>query len=181
MRASSSPDVNWWTVDYCDVFIRLSFWRHPFTAEHPLLRHRCSATFLQIFVSWRNKLFPSFFSVGNAVVFLNSSHISEFVSGWWRWPVMKPSLELVWRDELSWLCPVADIEGSVSQGCVSNEGHRVSTQHAVWHTQRGLNRSSACLCQVQVSVVRFTAVWVGENQIEVQFVFCTLPSFMLSV
>ncbi len=35
----SSPDVNWWTVDYCDVFIRLSFWRHPFTAEHPLLRH----------------------------------------------------------------------------------------------------------------------------------------------
>ncbi len=21
-------------VDYCDVFIRLSFWRHPFTAEH---------------------------------------------------------------------------------------------------------------------------------------------------
>ncbi len=34
----SSPDVNWWTGDYCDVFIRLSFWRHPFTAEHPLLR-----------------------------------------------------------------------------------------------------------------------------------------------
>ncbi len=34
-------------VDYCDVFIRLSFWRHPFTAEHPLLRHWCNATFLQ--------------------------------------------------------------------------------------------------------------------------------------
>ncbi len=50
----SSPDVNWWTVDYCDVFIRLSFWRHPFTAEHPLLRHWCSDTFLQIW--WRNKL-----------------------------------------------------------------------------------------------------------------------------
>ncbi len=32
----SSPDDNWWTVDYCDVFIRLSFWRHPFTAEHTL-------------------------------------------------------------------------------------------------------------------------------------------------
>ncbi len=31
----SSPDVNWWTECY-DVFIRLSFWRHPFTAEHPL-------------------------------------------------------------------------------------------------------------------------------------------------
>ncbi len=26
-------------VYYCDVFIRLSFWRHPFTTEHPLLRH----------------------------------------------------------------------------------------------------------------------------------------------
>ncbi len=37
-----SPDINWWTVDYCDVFIRLSFWRHPFTAEHPLLRHICN-------------------------------------------------------------------------------------------------------------------------------------------
>ncbi len=50
----SSPDVKWWTVDYCDVFIRLSFWRHPFTAEHPLLRHWCNATFLQI--RWTNKL-----------------------------------------------------------------------------------------------------------------------------
>ncbi len=28
----------------------LSFWRHPFTAEHPLLRHRCSDTFLQIYI-----------------------------------------------------------------------------------------------------------------------------------
>ncbi len=27
---------------------RLSFWRHPFTAEHPLLSKRCNATFLQI-------------------------------------------------------------------------------------------------------------------------------------
>ncbi len=38
----SSPDVNWWTgVVWIIVmfFIRLSFWRHPFTAEHPLLRH----------------------------------------------------------------------------------------------------------------------------------------------
>ncbi len=32
----------------------LSFWRHPFTAEHPLLRQWCDATFLQIW--WRNKL-----------------------------------------------------------------------------------------------------------------------------
>ncbi len=39
--------MDWSAVDYCDVFIRLSFWRHPFTAEHPLL---CD-TFLQIWSS----------------------------------------------------------------------------------------------------------------------------------
>ncbi len=32
----------------------LSFWRHPFTAEDPLLRHWCRDTFLQTW--WRNKL-----------------------------------------------------------------------------------------------------------------------------
>ncbi len=32
----------------------LSFWRHPFTAEDPLLSKWCNATFLQIW--WRNKL-----------------------------------------------------------------------------------------------------------------------------
>ncbi len=32
----------------------LLFWRHPFTAEHPLLTKWCSATFLQIW--WRHKL-----------------------------------------------------------------------------------------------------------------------------
>ncbi len=36
-------------MDYCD-----SFWRHPFTAEDPLLSKWCNATFLQIW--WRNKL-----------------------------------------------------------------------------------------------------------------------------
>ncbi len=53
----SSPDVNWWTGVVwitCDVFIRLSFWRHPFTAEHPLLRHWCRDAFLQTW--WRNTL-----------------------------------------------------------------------------------------------------------------------------
>ncbi len=46
-----SQIINWWTgVDYYDVFIRLSFWRHPFTAEHPLLRHWCNA------IWWRNNL-----------------------------------------------------------------------------------------------------------------------------
>ncbi len=41
-------------LECCDVFIRLSFWRHPFTAEDTLMRHWCNATFLQIWL--RNKL-----------------------------------------------------------------------------------------------------------------------------
>ncbi len=53
----SSPDVNWWTgvlwitcgLLWCFYqLFGLSFWWHPFTAEHPLLRQWCNATFLQI-------------------------------------------------------------------------------------------------------------------------------------
>ncbi len=58
----ASLDINWWTgvvwmtcgLLWCFYqLFGLSFWRHPFTAEHPLLRHWCNATFLQIW--WRNK------------------------------------------------------------------------------------------------------------------------------
>ncbi len=59
----SSPDVNWWTgvvwvtcgLLWCFYqLFGLSFWRHPFTAEHPLWSKWCNATFLQIW--WTNKL-----------------------------------------------------------------------------------------------------------------------------
>ncbi len=59
----SSQDINWWTgvvwincglLWFFYQLFGLSFWRHPFTAEHPLLRHWCSDTFLQTW--WRNKL-----------------------------------------------------------------------------------------------------------------------------
>ncbi len=59
--------MDWSGVDYCDVFIRLSFWRHPFTAEHPLLRHWCRDTFLQTW--WRNKL----------ILILNGMRVSTFI------------------------------------------------------------------------------------------------------
>ncbi len=41
-------------MDYCDVFNQLfglSFWRHPFTAEHTLVSKWCNNTFLEIW--WR--------------------------------------------------------------------------------------------------------------------------------
>ncbi len=47
-------------LEWCGLFwciyqlFGLSFCRHPFTAEHSLLRHWCRDTFLQIW--WRNKL-----------------------------------------------------------------------------------------------------------------------------
>ncbi len=56
----TSQDVNWWLescgllVYYCNVFIqlyKLSLWRHPFTAEDPLVSKWCNAKFLQI---WSN-------------------------------------------------------------------------------------------------------------------------------
>ncbi len=42
--------MDWRGVDYCDVFISSldSFWRHPFTAEDPLVSKWYNATFLQI-------------------------------------------------------------------------------------------------------------------------------------
>ncbi len=35
-------------MDYCDVFISCSFWRHPSTAEDQLVSKWCNVTFLQI-------------------------------------------------------------------------------------------------------------------------------------
>ncbi len=57
----ASQDVNWWTgvvwitcgLLWCFYqLFGLSFWRHPFTAEHPLVSKWFNATFLQIW--WRN-------------------------------------------------------------------------------------------------------------------------------
>ncbi len=42
-----------WIVRFLSA-VRLSFWRHPFTTEDPLVSKWCTATFLQIW--WRNKL-----------------------------------------------------------------------------------------------------------------------------
>ncbi len=53
----SSQDVNWWTGVVWIIYgllwcfyqlFGLSFWRHPFTAEDPLMREWWNATFLQI-------------------------------------------------------------------------------------------------------------------------------------
>ncbi len=70
----SSQDVNWWTrvvwitcgLLWCFYqLFGLSFWRHPFTAEHPLVSKWCNATFLQIW--WRNKISTSWMAWGRVI------------------------------------------------------------------------------------------------------------------
>ncbi len=43
-QLSISQDIKWWTGG----FLWLSFWRHPFTADNPLVSKWFNATFLQI-------------------------------------------------------------------------------------------------------------------------------------
>ncbi len=64
----------------------LSFWRHPFTAEHPLLRHWCSDTFLHTW--WRNKLIYILdgLSVG--------TFLANFIFGWII-PLSRPLLHKI--------------------------------------------------------------------------------------
>ncbi len=47
MQLLSSVDYLCIIVIFYQLF-GLSFWRHPFTAEHPLLSKRCKAQFLKI-------------------------------------------------------------------------------------------------------------------------------------
>ncbi len=49
----SGVDYLWFIVMFNQLF-GLSFWRHPFTAEDPLLSKLCNAAFLQLW--WRNIL-----------------------------------------------------------------------------------------------------------------------------
>ncbi len=49
----------------------LSFWRHPFTAEHPLVSKWWNAKFLQIW--WRNKLIYN----------LDDLRVSEFLANFY--------------------------------------------------------------------------------------------------
>ncbi len=49
----TSQYVNWWSGEVCIIVMfyqlfGLSFWRHPFTAEHPLLSKWRNPTFVQI-------------------------------------------------------------------------------------------------------------------------------------
>ncbi len=63
MQLFTSQDIYWWTgvmwincgLLWCFYqLFGLSFWRHPFTAEDPLVSKWCNATYHQIW--WRNKL-----------------------------------------------------------------------------------------------------------------------------
>ncbi len=91
MKLLSSQDINWWTGEVwitCGLLwcfyqlFGLSFWRHPFTAEHPLLRQWCNDTFLQIW--WRNKL----------ILILDALRVRTFSANahfWLRWDYQYPT------------------------------------------------------------------------------------------
>ncbi len=73
MQFSTSHDVNWWTgvvwitcgLLWCFYqLFGLSFWRHPFTAEHPLVSKWCNATFLQICSDEETNSSPSWMTWG---------------------------------------------------------------------------------------------------------------------
>ncbi len=64
-------DVNWWT-GVVWITCGLSFWRHPFTVEHPLLRHWCNATFLQIW--WKANSSTFRIAWGEVIFFLANIH-----------------------------------------------------------------------------------------------------------
>ncbi len=80
MQLFISQDINWWTsvvwitcgLLWCFYqLFGLSFWRHPFTAEDPLVRKWCNATFLQICsheetnpTSWKDLIFSKFSFLG---------------------------------------------------------------------------------------------------------------------
>ncbi len=83
MQFFTSQDINWWTevvwitcaLLWC--FYQLfghSFWRHPFTAEDPLVSKRFNDKFLQIYSSEETKSSTSW------MVWLYFQHI--FISVW---------------------------------------------------------------------------------------------------
>ncbi len=110
----SSPDVNWWTgvvwitcgLLWCFYqLFGLSFWRHPFTAEHPLLRQWCSDTFLQIW--WRNKL----------IYILNGLRVRTFSVNIYFWGSI-PTLSESKRAVLLWVkSQLTEVDSSVSLLC----------------------------------------------------------------
>ncbi len=63
----------------------LSFWRHPFTTENPLVSNWCNVTFLQIW--WRNKLI---FNLDNLGVYF--THISMWTITLMLWAFICVSL-----------------------------------------------------------------------------------------
>ncbi len=82
MQLLASQDVNWWTevvwitcgLLWCFYqLFGLSFWRHPFTAEDPLVSKWWNSTFLQTW--WRNKLIYIWDSLR---VYFQQTVISEY-------------------------------------------------------------------------------------------------------
>ncbi len=107
MQLLSSQDVNWWTgvvwitcgLLWCFYqLFGLSFWRHPFTAEHPLLSKWWHAAFLQICSDEETNSSTSRFAWGWA-------HF-QLIFGW-TLPLMTAAQELY---KTWWSCSPARFE-----------------------------------------------------------------------
>ncbi len=100
--------MDWSGVDYCDVFIRLSFWRHPFTAEHSLLSQWCDANLMKKQTHLQSILddyIHCYFWVPFNLITLYSTAMLQKVE-WerfniWRVQMQKP-LSAVWNVLLKW-------------------------------------------------------------------------------
>ncbi len=108
----------------------LSFWRHPFTAEHPLLIHWWRDTFLQTW--WRNKL----------IYILDDLRVStlSFLVNFSFNPQEQHVLYLFGLNEL--LCDYVNAVEGDSKGVSES----VSVGVFVWVQTVGLMESDVCVC-----------------------------------
>ncbi len=141
----TSQDINWSTgfmlitggLSWCFYqLFGLSFWRHPFTAEDPLVSKWCNAEFLQIcsdeerntftsWMTWGQVHFQQIFIFGWTVPF--NDHISYSKKG-----SIKPYSNFLWQKK-------------VSEAVCKHDWHNVRS-YLIFNVWKFLTRISDLLC-----------------------------------
>ncbi len=101
----------------------LSFWRHPFTAEHPLWRHWCRDTFLQTW--WRNKLDYGV----KCAVFVRFARYSYSMTSHYPDPICLSDI----KPHLWHLCGPVDPPGRQPDQMISIKGSRLCILKSICH------------------------------------------------